>query len=305
MNLDLVSKGLRIRMIEEKLIEIYPSDKIQSPLHLSIGQELVAIAVCEDLRNDDVMFATYRSHAFYLAKGGNLDAFFAELFGKRTGCCGGKGGSMHLADSKVGFMGTSAIVASTISHAVGAALHIKMNNIPERLAVAVFGDGATDSGAYHEALNFASAQRLPIVFILEDNGLAVHTSKNQRQAFESIKHARSYGLQVMEIPNSQDILDSQNRMQSIYKAVRHNREPYLVHFQTYRYKEHVGISEDFSVGYRDIEEYKKILAIDPIETKRQAHPELQGQIQKEIEQAIQFAEDSPFPALEDLYSHVK
>ena len=151
---DLFYKALRIRLVEECVIELYPSDKIQSPVHLSIGQEAVAVGVCQSLRPTDLLFCSYRSHAFYLAKGGDLDQMMAELYGKVTGCCEGKGGSMHLAAPEVGLMGASAIVASTIPHAVGAALAAKRLN-KGHVIVAAFGDGATDEGAYHESLNFA------------------------------------------------------------------------------------------------------------------------------------------------------
>ena len=135
--------ALLIRLVEERIIELYPSDKIQSPVHLSIGQEAVAVGVCDALRPDDLVFATYRSHGFYIAKGGHLDAMFAELYGRKGGISGGKAGSMHLAAPQAGLMGSSAVVASTIPHAVGAALSFKRRG-SSRIAVAVFGDGAND-----------------------------------------------------------------------------------------------------------------------------------------------------------------
>ena len=142
-SLDLIVQSKFIRQIEEKIVELYPSDLIQSPLHLSIGQESLAVGVCANLSSDDQLFTTYRSHAYYLAKGGNLNTFMAELMGRKTGCCKGKGGSMHLADANVNFMGTSAIVASTLPHAVGAAYANLIQNKPN-LVVCVFGDGAAD-----------------------------------------------------------------------------------------------------------------------------------------------------------------
>ena len=140
--------ALLIRLVEERIIELYPSDKIQSPVHLSIGQEAVAVGVCDGLRPDDLVFATYRSHGFYIAKGGGLDAMFAELYGRKGGVSGGKAGSMHLTAPEVGLMGSSAVVASTIPHAVGAGLSFKRRG-STRIAVAVFGDGATEEGVYH------------------------------------------------------------------------------------------------------------------------------------------------------------
>ena len=167
-------QALRIRLVEERIIELYPSDVIQSPVHLSIGQEAVAVGACDSLTFNDLLFCTYRSHAFYLAKGGNLREMFAELYGKITGCARGKAGSMHLAAPEVGLMGASAVVASTIPHAVGAALAAKRLS-KDQIIVGVFGDGATEEGVYHESLNFAALHRLPVIFLCENNGLAVHS----------------------------------------------------------------------------------------------------------------------------------
>ena len=180
---DLLVKCFRIRLIEEKIIDLYPSDVIQSPIHLSIGQEAVAVGVCENLRNEDWVFINYRGHAFYLAKGGPLPEFFSELMGKKTGLSKGKAGSMHLAAPKQGIIGASAVVASTISHAVGAALAAKIKNESNRVFVSDFGDGAMEQGVFFESLNFASIHKLPVLFLCEDNGLAVHTGKSDRQAF--------------------------------------------------------------------------------------------------------------------------
>jgi pyruvate dehydrogenase E1 component alpha subunit len=262
---DLLLEALRIRKVEETLIELYPSDVIQSPLHLSIGQEAVAVGVCAGLDKQDLLFSTYRSHAYYLAKKGNLQQFFAELYGKRTGCCQGKGGSMHLAAKEVGFMGTSAIVASTISHAVGAALAHKIKGDSTRVVVAVFGDGATDSGVYHECLNFASLHKLPLVFVLEDNGLAVHTTKSERQSFDFLTHASSYGIETSEIVDSRDPNVVAKHMRDIYQRVRNQNQPHLVRIETFRYMEHVGVNFDFDTGYRNRSDFETWILGDPSE----------------------------------------
>ena len=148
---------------------------------------------CAALRPEDMVFGSYRSHAFYLAKGGDLRQMFAELYGKATGCCGGKAGSMHLAAPEVGFMGASAIVASTIPHAVGAALAAKRRRTGQ-VIVTVFGDGATEEGVYHESLNFAALHRLPVLFLCENNGLAVHSKITARQSYDILDHADAYGI---------------------------------------------------------------------------------------------------------------
>ena len=146
----LLPAALRIRLVEEKVIELYPTDLIQSPVHLSIGQEAIAVGVCDALEDHDLIFPNYRGHSFYLARGGDLGQFFAELMGRQTGLSKGKAGSMHLADPSHNVMGASAVVASTISHAAGAALAetIKFGGAPDRLFVPVFGDGATEQGVF-------------------------------------------------------------------------------------------------------------------------------------------------------------
>ena len=301
-SLNLVERAFFIRRIEEKIIEIYPTDLVQSPLHLSIGQESLAVGVCSNLSNEDQLFTTYRSHAYYLAKGGNLKAFMAELMGRKTGCCHGKGGSMHLADSSVNFMGTSAIVASTLPHAVGAAYANLIHN-KSNIVVCVIGDGAADAGVYHESLNFASLHNLPIVFVIEDNDLAVHTTKKERQSFDLEKHAEAYGFLTYSLNDTQDPDAVSKFMQSIYLEVKTKRKAAWVKLKAFRYKEHVGISEDFEAGYRSKNDYLAWSAKDPLITKK-FEIEIISKINLEIDQAIEFAKNSPFPELADLYTDV-
>jgi len=291
-----------IRQVEERIVEIYPTDLIQSPLHLSIGQESLAVGVCAHLSKQDQVFTTYRSHAYYLAKGGNVPAFFAELMGRSTGCCKGKGGSMHLADSEVNFMGTSAIVASTLPHAVGAAYANKLKG-NDNLVVCVFGDGAADAGIYHESINFASLMKLPLVFVVEDNDLAVHSRKSERQAFELEIHAKSYGLSTHSLENTQDPKVVSDFMNSIYADVKSTQRPAWVRLRAFRYREHVGTGEDFDVGYRSRDEFAEWSAKDPLIGLEISEAE-QARINSEIQSAIDFGISSPFPTLEDLYLDV-
>jgi TPP-dependent pyruvate/acetoin dehydrogenase alpha subunit len=295
-------QAARIRKIEERIVEIYPSDLIQSPLHLSIGQESLAVGVCANLDPDDQLFTTYRSHAYYLAKGGNLNSFMAELMGRKTGCCQGKGGSMHLADSKVNFMGTSAIVASTLPHAVGAAYANVMQK-KSNLVVCVFGDGAADAGIYHESINFAALHELPIIFVLEDNDLAVHSYKSERQSFRLQEHAKSYNLQTFSLEETQDPTEVANFMTKVYSDVRNNKKAAWVRLKAFRYKEHVGISEDFHIGYRNKKDYEIWAAKDPL-IKLQLDSSLQAQLDQEIDEAVNFAKNSAFPEISDLYKDV-
>lgn len=298
----LIYEAVRIRRIEEKIIELYPSDVIQSPLHLSIGQESLAVGVCSGLKDQDQLFTTYRSHAYYLAKGGDIRKFIAELMGKESGCCSGKGGSMHLADSSVNFMGTSAIVASTIPHAVGAAYSNKLRG-NDNLVVCVFGDGAADAGIYHESINFASLHEVPIVFVIEDNGLAVHTTIEERQAFDLVTHARSYDLKtfVLDQTHNPDVVSK--FMDDVYSYVKSQKKPAWVKLKTFRYKEHVGVNEDFLAGYRNKADFEAWYSQDPIVDHELSH-DLEASLIAEIDDAVKFGLESAFPVLQDLYKDV-
>src|SRR3990167_5953243 len=176
-----------IRRFEMRLAEIYHTDAIKSPVHLSIGQESIAVGVCDPLEKDDIVSNTYRCHATYIAKGGDLNEMMAELYGKSTGCAGGKAGSMHLVDMRRGIMGASAVVGTTVPVAAGYALAMQMqahNSGHQRIVVSVFGDGATEEGCFYETLNFASLHKLPILFVCENNRLAIHTPLEKRWATE-------------------------------------------------------------------------------------------------------------------------
>src|SRR3972149_11018294 len=176
---------LRIRRIEEALADRYAEQEMRCPMHLCIGQEAIAVGVCAALFANDVMFSNHRAHGHYLAKGGNLNALIAELYGRSTGCCGGRGGSMHLIDLDVGFMGATPIVGGTVPLAVGAAWAARLQ-AQDRLGVAFFGDGCFEEGVMHESLNFASLHQLPVLFVCENNNFSVYTPLRERQPARSI-----------------------------------------------------------------------------------------------------------------------
>jgi TPP-dependent pyruvate/acetoin dehydrogenase alpha subunit len=296
-------QALRIRLVEQRLVELYPSDAIQSPVHLSVGQEAVAVGACEALAREDLLFGSYRSHAFYLAKGGDLGAMLAELCGKATGSGGGKAGSMHLAAPDVGFMGSSAIVASTIPHAVGAALATQRLGT-KRIAVAVFGDGATEEGVYHESLNFAALHRLPVLFLCENNGLAVHSTLAARQAYRITAHAEAYGLPTSACEAGADFDEVHRVVLAAVTAVRRGEGPRLVECRTYRWLEHVGIGEDFDAGYRTRAEFEAWRAHDPLVRETALVARFAPAIRAEIAAAEAFAEASPWPAEDELLTDV-
>jgi TPP-dependent pyruvate/acetoin dehydrogenase alpha subunit len=300
---DLLVKCFRIRLIEEKIIDLYPSDVIQSPIHLSIGQEAVAVGVCENLRNEDWVFINYRGHAFYLAKGGPLPEFFAELMGKKTGLSKGKAGSMHLASPKQGIIGASAVVASTISHAVGAALATKIKNENNRVFVSNFGDGAMEQGVFFESLNFASIHKLPVLFLCEDNGLAVHTGKSDRQAFNLKNLIESFDIPFYNCEEGYNPYRVCEVSKQAINFVRERQSPAFLRVKTARYKEHVGPSEDFHAGYRSETEMNEWKAIDPLMNNKDLE-KYRKSIDIEINQAIKFANESPNPTFEDLLTDV-
>jgi pyruvate dehydrogenase E1 component alpha subunit len=294
--------SLLIRRVEERIIDLYPSDRIQSPVHLSIGQEAVAVGVCDALRPDDLVFATYRSHGFYIAKGGNLDAMFAELYGRMGGVSKGKAGSMHLSAPDVGLMGSSAVVASSIPHAVGAALSFKRRGTSQ-IAMTVFGDGATEEGVYHESLNFAALMKVPVLFVCEDNGLAVHSYRHVRQSYNLTRHAATFGIASRRLDEGWDMLAVRQATLEAAERVRAG-EPFVLEIATARYKEHVGVGDDFHFGYRGQKEIDDWKARDPLLTDTKLVEALRPEIEREIEKAVAFAESSPAPGRSELLTDV-
>lgn len=294
--------ALLIRLVEERIIELYPSDKIQSPVHLSIGQEAVAVGVCDALRPDDIVFATYRSHAFYIAKGGKLDRMFAELYGRIGGGAKGKAGSMHLSAPEVGLMGSSAVVASTIPHGVGAALAFKRQK-SSRIAVTVFGDGATEEGVYHESLNFASLMQTPVLFLCEDNGLAVHSFRKVRQSYNLQKFAEIYGIRTRRLEEGWDLLKVREATLEAAEEVRKG-QPFVLEIATSRYKEHVGVGEDFHFQYRTRDAVDAWMKHDPLVSETGLVREMTPELMREIDAAVAFAEKSPAPGRAELLTDI-
>jgi TPP-dependent pyruvate/acetoin dehydrogenase alpha subunit len=299
----------RIRRIEEEIAAVYPTDKIKSPVHLSIGQEAVSVGVCEALRPDDVVFGSYRSHALYLAKGGNLRRMIAELYGKADGCAKGKGGSMHLIDIEARVMGASAVVGTTIPQAVGFAYALKLQR-KDSVVASFFGDGAVDEGVFHESLNFAALKGLPIIFVCENNRYAIHTHQSKRQKLDNIcDRARAHGLPAEQIPNN-DVQRIYERIsQSVGQLRAGSLGPFFFECLTYRLKEHVGPNDDFQLGYRTREEAEAWVKSDPIEQLRARldaaeRRRIEMEVEDEIKDAFAFAEQSPWPEAAELYTDV-
>jgi TPP-dependent pyruvate/acetoin dehydrogenase alpha subunit len=297
-----------IRRVEERISEIYPSDKIKSPVHLSIGQEAVAVGVCRALRPDDFASGTYRGHATYLARGGNLRGMFAELYGKASGVARGKGGSMHLVDMSHGVLGTSAVVGTTVPIAVGYALAQKALGTGCVVA-AFFGDGATEEGAFYESLNFAALRHLPVLFVCENNFLAIHEPIAKRQATDRlVERVATFDIPTARV-TSGDVFEIYDRTRALLDHVRDGAGPAFLECHTYRWREHVGPGEDYDAGYRDREELKRWQAKDPIAVLGAALPAdrrrgIEAAIDRLIDDAVNFAESSGEPVAGELLAHV-
>jgi TPP-dependent pyruvate/acetoin dehydrogenase alpha subunit len=299
---------LRIRRVEEKLVELYPSDKIKSPVHLSIGQESVSVGVCEALAPSDVVFGTYRCHALYLAKGGDLDRMMAELYGKVDGCGRGKAGSMHLVDLSVGMMSASAIVGTTLPHAVGYALAQKMRRTSVVVAV-FFGEGAMDEGVFHESINFASLKQLPLLFVCENNHYAIYSHIRDRMAgADPCERARAYRVPATRVDGG-DVVRLHEVARADVAAIRRGGGPRFIECETQRWRDHVGPDEDRKIGYRADTVLDAWIADDQIarlagmlpDTRRRA---IEAQVDEDLTAAVAFAERSPFPDDAELYRHV-
>lgn len=299
----------RIRRVEEETARIYPTDKIKSPVHLSIGQEAVAVGVCEALRPDDVVFGTYRGHALYLAKGGDLNRMMAELYGKVTGCTRGKGGSMHLTDPDHGVMGTSAVVATTIPHAAGYAYAARLQG-RDTVVASFFGDGAVDEGVFFETLAFAGLKRLPVIFVCENNLYAIHSHHLDRHPRDDLcDRARALGLAADRIADN-DVIALYERARTAADKIRSGRGgPVFIEVMTYRWKQHVGPGDDFHLGYRSEEEARHWIDTDQLprigsHLQSEARARIETQVEDEIRAAIRFAEESPFPEPRELWTDV-
>ncbi len=312
-NIDLYQTMYLIRTAEAKIRRHYAEDEMKTPMHMSMGEEAIAAGVCRALKKEDQLFATYRSHAPYLAKTRNIEDFFAEMYGKDTALLKGKGGSMHMCAPQSGFMGTSAIVSSIIPVALGAAFVNKQKG-NGRLVTVFFGDGATDEGAFWESLNVACLMKLPVLFVCEDNGLAVHTPGCQRQGYASITDIVSkFNCTVLkERTTDAEVIYGLTRR--AVKSINATGKPCFMHLKYYRYLEHVGINEDFDAGYRSKEEFQEWAAVDPVSLQRKkllqrglSETDLQrteNEIEAMIENSWRLAKEAPFADDSELYTNV-
>lgn len=306
---------LKIRKFEEKIIELYPTEDMKTPVHLYIGEEAIASGVCANLSKEDYIFSTHRCHGHYVAKGGDIKRAMAEMYGKRTGCSKGKGGSMHLVDPEAGVCGSTAIVGGNIPLSVGVALGFVMQN-KKNIAVSFFGDGAVDQGTFHESLNFASLKKLPVVFVCENNFYATHSHQLARQPQDNIyMRGEIYGIPGARVDGNDVISVYRAAKESVCRA-RAGEGPTLIEARTYRWKGHVGPDSDIKMGYRSQEELDKWMERCPIKIMeqklikdnyitREEMKEIADSIDREINEAVVFGKESDYPGdselLEDLW----
>lgn len=307
--------ALRIRSVEEHIASEYPKGEIRCPVHLSIGQEFIAAVVGLNQHMQDTAVSSHRAHAHYLAKGGDLYKMIAEIYGKVTGCCKGRGGSMHLIDLSVGFLGSSAIVGNSIPIGVGSGLSHKLNS-SESLSFVFLGDGAIEEGSFYESVNFSVVHELPIVYICENNFYSVYTGLNQRQPVgrNIYKMVSGMGLKAVKI-QTLDPVDCLNKTSESINLARDTKKPLFIEFDTYRWLEHCGPNDDDYLNYRPKGELEKWKENDPLSILEKILisdfgisvskiQEVKTEINVNVLGAFNQAKKDKFPTLEDSLSDV-
>ena len=308
----LYEKMLTIRRFEERVSGLYSAGEIPGFVHLYIGEEAIAVGACANLNADDFITSTHRGHGHLIAKGGNLRMMMAELFGKKTGYCKGKGGSMHIADLDLGILGANGIVGGGIPIAVGAGYSAKLRET-KQVCIAFFGDGAGNEGNFHESLNMASAWDLPVIFICENNKFGVSTRISRITNIDDLsERAKGYGIPGIRA-DGMDVLEMERITGEAVKSARIGKGPSLIVAETFRFHGHF---EGESVTYWDEKELKGWLEKDPIKKlekilieegiKKDELEAIDSEIKKTLDDAVEFARQSDFPnpaeALDDLFS---
>jgi TPP-dependent pyruvate/acetoin dehydrogenase alpha subunit len=309
---ELYEKILLVRLCEQQIMKEYFFDEMKTPVHLSIGSEAISSVVQMIMPQTTKFFGTYRNHALYLVVTKDTNSFFAEMYGKETGCAKGKAGSMHLSSPDHGLIATSAVVGTTIPVATGAALTSKLlkNNA---YVCCFFGDGAVEEGAFYESLNFASLKQLPILYICEDNDLAIHSSRREREGFKSLKSlVEAFNIEYIsgDGTNPQEALAL---TKAIFQKMKDTGKPGFLHLSYFRFLEHVGPLEDFNKGYRtrpDLldEKFDPLLKLKKellsIGVEASFFTDLEDKILYMIHSSVEFAKNSKFPDPKELYTDV-
>lgn len=305
---------LRIRLIEEAIAERYPEGKMRCPVHLSIGQEAVSVVVGDQLKTEDLAVSSHRAHAHYLAKGGSLRGLISELYGKETGCTKGRGGSMNLSDLSAGFVASKAIIGNTIPVGVGLALAQKLKKSNAITCIFV-GDAAIEEGAFYESLNYAVLEKLPVIFVCENNLYSVNTPIELRQPKERsiFELAKGIGAKARQFDGN-DVLLCYDAVEDIFKDFRQHGGVWFLEFMTYRHKVHCGPEDDLDAKHRPKAELDYWLSRDPLNLfedqllsldviSSEEISDFRSRIMMEINDAFAFAEQSLFPEMNDRFKY--
>jgi TPP-dependent pyruvate/acetoin dehydrogenase alpha subunit len=311
--LDLLKKMFLVRAFEEKAGELFQQNLIPGFIHLSIGEEASSVGTCSMLRKEDYVASTHRGHGHLIAKGADPKFMFAEVLGKATGCCKGKGGSMHIADFSIGILGANGVVAGGFPIIVGAGLSIKLRKT-DQVAVVFFGDGAANRGPFHEAANMAAIWKLPVIFVCENNLYASTTPSSYALAGGSVAaRAAGYGMPGVSVDGN-NVLEVRKAVGEAVERARKGEGPSLVENKTYRYRGHFEGDpqryraqteiEKFRNKEDPIQRFKKLLKKEGILSDKEEKA-MRGEVTLQIEEAVSYAKSAPLPrpeeALEDLF----
>ncbi|MBU7033276.1 MAG: thiamine pyrophosphate-dependent dehydrogenase E1 component subunit alpha [Theionarchaea archaeon] len=309
-DIDMFKKMLEIRKFEDKVYDLFTQNLIPGTMHLYTGEEAVAVGVCAALDPHDYITSTHRGHGHCIAKGASLKKMMAELFGKRTGYCKGKGGSMHITDKSIGMLGANAVVGGAIPIAVGAGLSCKLK-YPDRMVACFFGDGASNQGTFHEGINLAAVWNLPVLFVCENNLYAMGTRKSLVMKIENIsERARSYGIPGVTVDGN-DVMAVYGAARRAVEKIKNEEGPTLLECKTYR---HRGHSRFDPAKYRPEEEVREWMERDPLVVFKKSllqkgipeefFQKIIDQVNAEIDEAVEYARESPLPRPEEALDDV-
>lgn len=308
---EMYEKMLKIRLFEDNAIKLFNQGLVRGPMHVYTGEEAVAVGACANLNDDDLITSTHRGHGHCIAKGGKVDKMAAELLAKGTGYCKGKGGSMHIADPDIGILGANGIVAGGMGIAAGSALSSKMRGT-DQVTICFFGDGATNEGAFHEALNMAAIWDLPVVFVCENNLYGLTGPADEMLSVKDVAaRANSYDMPGV-IVDGNDVLDVYETVGEAVKRARQGGGPSLIEAKTYRWKGHFVGDPELYRDQEEVEKWKKRCPIKKyknylIETKgidSKELDEIEEKVKNEVKAAVKFAKESPEPELETVFEDV-
>jgi pyruvate dehydrogenase E1 component alpha subunit len=308
---------VRVRRAEEVLAELYKQQEMRTPTHFGIGQEAVAVGVCEALRKEDVIYSHHRCHTHYLAKGGSLLGLGAELYGRINGCSRGRGGSVHLQDQDAGVIATAAILGGTVAAATGSALAFSMDGA-QRVAVCFFGEAVMEEGIIYESLNFASLRKLPVLFVCENNGYSTESPISVRQpaGTELCDRVRAFKIRAGKIDGNDVFVVHAATLKAVADC-RNGAGPVFLECLTYRWREHVGPYFDYELGrtYRTKQEIDRWIANCPIKRSSEVLiasgiatakdlEQWRSEIEREIQKTVEDARQSPWPDPQSLLENV-